>query len=977
MTPNCPRCNHLIQPDDSQDGLTYHCSACGAVLRLKAPLPGFQNGPASEEEEVTPVEEDDFARGILLEPEKEPETAFSIEEELATHEDDDQPSTPSELSIEEPAVEAEEDEFRLLDPDDAELSPTAESAATESVGESIEAAADDFGLSSVGEENRETIDFEAAAEEVREAADLDDGPSEASLHEEVSELLDKAKGIVGAGAGLAIGGMALAGGGDDEDEDQSPDDAAAGLADETNPVDATSDELTLGSFTDEPAVLDEADAPLSLADIEPAAEAEIELAADGLADSKDEASDELNLAASPPAASTTDEFSFLDEEEPVVESVEIEEVAGVEDVTEFSESAGISEEPFAASEPEEFSFDAPAEEADVPLVEASNEPLEFDIPAEDILDGSEIETVAELEEDTPNEIDFGLDAEVAAEEPAEIDFGTPVAAVDDGAESMDFGVEVDDVDGAEELTAEPEVKLPYGHPGTFLNEDAIEMESSGSDFTPAAETPSLEVPENDLGEITFDIDPPALDPPSVEPVEEDSLLDDLGAGLGAAAAGAAAMGAAAFASGDKEEEEVPEIVFDRVDDEVSDDISIDFEDAARPAFNPDEIEDDMELAPVDPSLADAAPAGVAATKPFEMVTPGDGKMSVAPVVPRKRNLAFDLVKLAVGGILGLGIAQGVLWWALKKDPLGLAPLMPPALAIAVPESLRNTLPPLKRRTTVPSARPQAESEVPDEPTRDFATDMSGGSGTTAQAEGSGARDADLAMDADGSGTRDADLSMDADGSGARDADLSMEGSGTTDAELVASMAPFAGLGLENGDSFSHYDVGAALASAKDSAAALDAANGGGKSELLNAARDFYTKLASLADQATLVTRGGDAESVLVEVRSFLNSVAANRNQVRFLGKGARSWIVHEKGRGVALAGTVQSQNAVGDLQEIQVQLDGTEQVVTVVTQGNESLGAGDRAVLFGVLVNDPSSNLKRYNGLDDQVIWATDLMTTN
>ena len=53
---------------------------------------------------------------------------------------------------------------------------------------------------------------------------------------------------------------------------------------------------------------------------------------------------------------------------------------------------------------------------------------------------------------------------------------------------------------------------------------------------------------------------------------------------------------------------------------------------------------------------------------------------------RKKNPAVELVKMAVGGILGLAIGYGILLYGFKVDPFNMARYLPDAM---VPESVKT------------------------------------------------------------------------------------------------------------------------------------------------------------------------------------------------------------------------------------------------------------------------------------------------
>ena len=63
--------------------------------------------------------------------------------------------------------------------------------------------------------------------------------------------------------------------------------------------------------------------------------------------------------------------------------------------------------------------------------------------------------------------------------------------------------------------------------------------------------------------------------------------------------------------------------------------------------------------------------------------------------PRRRkqaNPVMEIVKVVLGGVVALPIAQLILWWLpgdWKRDPVGLAPSLPSFVSFLAPESLRN------------------------------------------------------------------------------------------------------------------------------------------------------------------------------------------------------------------------------------------------------------------------------------------------
>lgn len=56
---------------------------------------------------------------------------------------------------------------------------------------------------------------------------------------------------------------------------------------------------------------------------------------------------------------------------------------------------------------------------------------------------------------------------------------------------------------------------------------------------------------------------------------------------------------------------------------------------------------------------------------------------------RRKSIALELVKIVVGGVVGLAIGQLILWWVFHRDPLGVGPRLPsPVQDWVVPVELR-------------------------------------------------------------------------------------------------------------------------------------------------------------------------------------------------------------------------------------------------------------------------------------------------
>jgi hypothetical protein len=85
--------------------------------------------------------------------------------------------------------------------------------------------------------------------------------------------------------------------------------------------------------------------------------------------------------------------------------------------------------------------------------------------------------------------------------------------------------------------------------------------------------------------------------------------------------------------------------------------------------------------PADDESWETAPAG--AVPSARGGIPGNRSTKISR---RKRNAAMELVKMAVGGIVGLAIGYGILLYGFKVDPFNMAHYLP---AVIVPDSLKS------------------------------------------------------------------------------------------------------------------------------------------------------------------------------------------------------------------------------------------------------------------------------------------------
>ncbi|MCA9198327.1 MAG: hypothetical protein KDA87_12345, partial [Planctomycetales bacterium] len=81
------------------------------------------------------------------------------------------------------------------------------------------------------------------------------------------------------------------------------------------------------------------------------------------------------------------------------------------------------------------------------------------------------------------------------------------------------------------------------------------------------------------------------------------------------------------------------------------------------------------------------------TSAVQVSTVSDGGTGKARRSRKGRNPVLEAVKVVLGGVAGLLIAQMILWWLpgqWRRDPFDLAPQLPASLAFLVPTELRSS-----------------------------------------------------------------------------------------------------------------------------------------------------------------------------------------------------------------------------------------------------------------------------------------------
>jgi hypothetical protein len=198
-------------------------------------------------------------------------------------------------------------------------------------------------------------------------------------------------------------------------------------------------------------------------------------------------------------------------------------------------------------------------------------------------------------------------------------------------------------------------------------------------------------------------------------------------------------------------------------------------------------------------------------------------------------------------------------------------------------------------------------------------------------------------------------------------------------DLAAAPAAAPTLGPADAPSFSSEELTSAISAAREADSALTSARVSRAPDLIKKAEQFYRAFAALAVTGTYVERQ-DADPVLKSARELLSSFEFDEKKQRMIANASRNWIRAGLGDGVFAAVTVSDVKRKGDLFELKATLMGKEATpLTLLTpidpsqSGPSGFSTGDRILVLGVVVAEPTRKIEGYTGAATSVIWFTDL----
>ena len=330
--------------------------------------------------------------------------------------------------------------------------------------------------------------------------------------------------------------------------------------------------------------------------------------------------------------------------------------------------------------------------------------------------------------------------------------------------------------------------------------------------------------------------------------------------------------------------------------------------------------------------------------------------------PRRRNFAVEFIKIALGGIAGLAIAQAILWWlpgGWRKDPLGLAPRLPSQLAFLAPADLRGQ------------------------------TDMGGERSAASTTQGSGAHrqngaDLQAAFEAAQADSRAASmLPAQRDGTNTFGSTTpSVDGPSATGqpSDGPADDSVDGLLGMRQAPSFSSLEIADSLVSVEKAVEDWVGGSVTDQEDRIQLARRLFEAFYQFAWKATFPDATADKSVALrARVDGVLRMISNGPGNVDLVGTAAASWLAAENRStsGILLSGTVQSIDAQGAYYATTLRLSGKkERAVTIVNprdpaaDAQHSYQVGDKIVLLGAIAVDPPLDIVGYQGSAATVVWG-------
>jgi hypothetical protein len=189
-------------------------------------------------------------------------------------------------------------------------------------------------------------------------------------------------------------------------------------------------------------------------------------------------------------------------------------------------------------------------------------------------------------------------------------------------------------------------------------------------------------------------------------------------------------------------------------------------------------------------------------------------------------------------------------------------------------------------------------------------------------------------------------------------------------------------GLVNSSVVTPAELGSALKEADDARKAMGGIDTKDpKFPGLN--RAYFMKAYDLAEKVTHIKKDGADFTLHQKLEAVNKTIAPNGAEtadIDSIGRTASIWIpnANRKVAGIVIAGTVQSVIAHDKFVETKIQLAGDADPARfkkdyIVISPTKLAGVKENApaIILGVIVDQPATNIHGYAGTDDRVIWST------
>jgi hypothetical protein len=395
--------------------------------------------------------------------------------------------------------------------------------------------------------------------------------------------------------------------------------------------------------------------------------------------------------------------------------------------------------------------------------------------------------------------------------------------------------------------------------------------------------------------------------------------------------------------------------------------------------------------------------------------------------PRRRSRRGNPIVMGLGviggGVLGLAIGYAILMWGFSKDPFALGPKLPDVL---VPAALRSTndtrvvqYAPADKDTSggmsdsEDTSSQDRQSNLDDEPlfplpgeatTRELSSKLPTDSAVATDSSANDLSPGDASLTKTIEPKKD-DLATETDSTAKMPGtDLDSEKSKSATVPYRDPLAnPFGDLGTTEpkidptagGHAPARYEafkVGPTVKrsiSAEELMTAVGAARPTTEAAVTLPAnaelakriavnREYYSNLAKVAEALAHFDRGADSperEKALDAAIGALLDAVPTSGQLAELGKLGGYWFANPDGEGIVLAGLVKDSKPSGKLIASVVQplgkpFKGEPPLVTVISLAPLTDDPSRPVLVAGTIVNQPTENLRGYEGSAAKVVWS-------